>query len=105
MLRRTSSLSPSFGVLRERECPRCHRSVDLPLGELCEACSREIRTRAASAARWVSLVSTLLFGLYVMSVLPALQVARLVGAAATVTWFLVTRRITERIVDAWLRSR
>lgn len=105
MLRRTSSLTPSFGVLREQECPRCHRTVDLALGALCEVCEREIRGRAARAARWVSLVTTLAFGVYVMSVLPAEQGARLVGAAATVTWYLVTRRITQRIVAEWLRSR
>jgi hypothetical protein len=79
--------------------------VDLALGDLCEACAREIRVRAARVARWVSLATTLLFAVYVMSVLPPLQVPRLVGAAATVTWFLVTRRITQRIVAEWLRSR
>jgi len=105
MLRRTSSLTPSFGVLREKECPRCHRAVELALGDLCEACTREILLRAARAARWVSLVTTLLFAVYVMSVLPPLQVPRLVGAAATVTWFLVTRRIAARIAAEWFRSR
>jgi len=105
MLRRTSSLTPSFGVLREKECPRCHRAVELALGDVCEVCTREIRVRAARLARWVSLVTTLLFALYVMSVLPPLRVPRLVGAAATVTWFLVTRRIAARIAAEWLRSR
>ena len=79
--------------------------MDLPLGELCDACTREINGRAARAARWVSLVTTLAFGLYVMSVLPPFQVPRMIGAAATVTWFLVTRRITARIVGEWLRAR
>jgi hypothetical protein len=105
MLRRTTSLTPSFGGLRERECPRCHREVDLPLGELCAACTGEIRTRAARMARWVSLATTLAFAVYVMAVLPPDRIPRLVGAAATVTWFLVTRRITERVVAEWLRSR
>lgn len=105
MLRRTTSLTPSFGGLREKECPRCHREVALPLGELCDACTREIRTRAARAARWVSLGTTLAFGVYVMAVLPPDRLPRLVGAAATVTWFLVTRRIAERVVAEWLRSR
>ncbi|MDP2483260.1 MAG: hypothetical protein Q8W45_08260 [Candidatus Palauibacterales bacterium] len=104
MLRRTSSLSPSFGALRERECPRCRRTVDLPLGELCDACRREIRTRAARVARWVSLVTTLAFGGYAMVALPPLQVPRLVGAAATVTWFLVSRRIAERMAGEWFRT-
>jgi len=79
--------------------------VDLALGDLCEACARAIRVRAARVARWVSLVTTLLFAVYVMAVLPPLQVPRLVGAAATVTWFLVTRRIAQRMVAEWLRSR
>lgn len=105
MLRRTSSLTPSFGGLRERECPRCHREVDLPLGELCTACTREIRTRAARVARWVSLLTTVGFAVYVMAVLPPDRAPRLVGAAATVVWFLVTRRITARVVTEWLRSR
>ena len=105
MLRRTSSLTPSFGVLREKECPRCHRAVDLALGELCAVCEREIRGRSARAARWVSLGTTLVFGVYVMAVLPPQQGARLIGAAATVTWYLVTRRITQRIVAEWLRGR
>jgi len=104
MLRRTSSLSPSFGGLRERECPRCHRAVDLPLGELCEACRREIRTRAARVARWISLLTTLVFGVYLIAVLPPLQVPRLVGAAATATWYLVTRRIAERVAGEWFRT-
>jgi len=79
--------------------------VDLPLGELCAACAGEIRTRAARAARWVSLGTTLAFGVYVMAVLPPDRAPRLVGGAATVLWFLVTRRITERVVTEWLRSR
>jgi len=105
MLRRTSSLTPSFGVLRERECPRCHRAVDLPLGELCDACRREIGHRAARVARWVSLGTTLAFGVYVMAVLPPLQMPRLVGAAATVTWYLVTRRIVHHVAGEWFRTR
>ena len=104
MLRRTSSLSPSFGALRERECPRCHRAVDLALGDLCDACRREIRGRAARVARWVSLVTTLAFGVYVMAVLPPLQMPRLVGGAATVIWFVVTRRIAERVAAEWFRT-
>jgi hypothetical protein len=79
--------------------------VDLPLGELCTACTAEIRARAARVARWVSLVTTVAFAVYVMAVLPPDRVPRLVGAAATVVWFLVTRRITERVVAEWLRSR
>jgi hypothetical protein len=104
MLRRTSSLSPSFGGLREHECPRCHRSVELPLGELCDACHREVQQRAARVARWVSLLTTLAFGVYVMFVLPPLQTPRLVGGAATAAWFLLTRRIVQRVAAEWFRT-
>jgi len=104
MLRRTSSLSPSFSGVRERECPRCHRAVDLVLGELCDACRREIGRRAARVARWVSLVTTLAFGVYVMAALPPLRMPRLVGAAATATWFLVTRRIVQRVAGEWFQT-
>jgi hypothetical protein len=91
--------------LRERECPRCHRAVDLPLGELCDTCRREIGRRASRVARWVSLGTTLAFGVYVMAVLPPLQMPRLVGAAATVTWYLVTRRIVQHVAGEWFRTR
>jgi hypothetical protein len=78
--------------------------VDLPLGDLCDACGREIARRAARVARWVSLVTTLAFGVYVMAALPPLQMPRLVGAAATATWFLVTRRIVQRVAGEWFRT-
>jgi hypothetical protein len=105
MLLRGSSLSPSFGGLRERECPRCHREVDLPLGELCRACRAEIDRRAARVARWVSLSTTLAFGLYATLVLPYDQTARLVGAAATVAWFVIVRRLALRVAREWFLSR
>jgi hypothetical protein len=78
--------------------------VDLPLGDLCAACTREIAGRAGVVARWVSLLTTLAFGAYVMAVVPPLQTSRLVGAAATVIWYLVTRRIAERIAREWFRT-
>jgi hypothetical protein len=104
MLLRTSSLTPSFSGLREHECPRCHRPVELPLGELCDACRLEIRQRAARVARWTSLLTTLAFGLYVMVVLPPLQMPRLVGGAATAAWFLLVRRIAQRMAAEWFRT-
>jgi hypothetical protein len=105
MLLRPSSLSPSFGAVRERECPRCHREVDLPLGELCAACRGEIERRAARVARWVSLGTTLLFGLYAMAVLPIDRTARMVGAAATVAWFVIVRRVVQRVAREWFLTR
>ena len=101
----TSTLSPSFGGLRERECPRCHREVDLPLGALCPACRREIDARARRVARWVSLGATALFGAYAMAMLPTERTARLVGAAATVVWFIVVRRVAFQMARTWFEER
>lgn len=105
MLRRTSTLTPSFGGLRERECPRCHRAVDLPLGALCDACRRELDVHAGRVARWVSLLTTLAFGVYATVVLPPHQTARLVGAAGTVVWYLVARRVAFQVARTWLETR
>ena len=101
----TNTRSPSFGGLRERECPRCHREVDLPLGTLCAACRREIDARARRVARWVSLGTTAVFGAYAMAVLPTEPAARLIGAAGTVVWFIVVRRVAFQMVRTWLEAR
>ncbi|HET7039094.1 MAG TPA: hypothetical protein VFH97_04350 [Gemmatimonadales bacterium] len=79
--------------------------MDLPLGALCDACRREMDTRARRAARWVSLGTTLAFGVYAMAVLPVTQAARVVGAAATLVWFIVVRRVTYQVVRLWLEER
>jgi hypothetical protein len=102
---RGSLLSPSFAGLREHECPRCHREVELPLGDLCAACEREINTRAGRVARWVSLVTMLVFGIYATAVLPLDRTARMVGAAATVAWYLIVRRVTLQVARQWFLSR
>lgn len=101
MLRRLSSQTPSFGGLRERECPRCHAEVTLPLGAICGECRRDVTRRAARVARWVSLVTTLGFGAYVMLRMPQEQTARLVGGMAVVMWYVVSRLITLRIARVW----
>lgn len=101
MLPLWSSPTPSFGGLRERECPRCHRAVDLPLGELCRDCRSEIHRRAARVARWVSLVTTLGFGIYVMVQLPADRTARMVGGLMVVAWYVISRQIAVRVARTW----
>jgi hypothetical protein len=72
---------------------------------LCEVCRREIDGRARRVARWVSLLTTAAFGLYTATALPPDQSARLVGAAATVVWFIVIRRVVVQVVRAWLEER
>jgi len=74
------------------------------LGELCDACQLEIAQRAGKVSRWVSLVTPLVFGVYVMMVLPPLQMPRLVGGAATLAWFLLVRRIARQLAAEWFRT-
>lgn len=93
---------PSFGVLREHECPRCGRPVDLPMGEMCADCARTVQRRARSAARRAAIVAVLLFGVWVVTSVPGEPGARMVaGAAALVTWVLVYL-IVYRAVRTWL---
>jgi hypothetical protein len=79
--------------------------VDLPLGALCPACRREIDGRARRAARWVGLTTTAAFGGYAMLALPPEPTARMVGAAATVVWFVVSRRVVFQMVRTWIEER
>jgi hypothetical protein len=92
---------PSFGGLRERECPRCHREVDLPLGQICGQCQREANRKAARIARWVSLGTTIMFGAYVLVRVPQDQTVRIVSGGAIVMWFVVSRIMTLRIAREW----
>lgn len=103
MLRLLSSQTPSFGGLRERECPRCHRAVDLPLGDLCRECRIEIHRRATWIARWVSLVTTLGFGVYVLLRLPPDRTARMVAGLMVLMWYVISRQIAVRVARTWLQ--
>jgi hypothetical protein len=79
--------------------------VDQPLGTLCEACRRELNGRARRIARWFSLATTAAFGAYAMLALPPDRTARMVGAAATVVWFMVSRRVAFQVVRTWIEER
>ena len=94
---------PLSGVLVEHECPRCHREVELRLGELCRPCRVEIAGRARRIARWVSVGTTLPLALYVMLNLPAEPRFRMVLAAALGVWLIVTRRVTMKVVEEYLK--
>jgi hypothetical protein len=101
MLRLQSSLTRSYGGLRERECPRCHREVDLPLGQMCPRCLGEANLHAQRVARWVSLTTTLAFGVYTVIRLPEDPTARMVGGVSIVMWYVITRLITLRVARTW----
>ncbi len=103
MLRRSSSLPPSLGGLVEHECPRCGRAVELPLGEICDECESRIQRRAGRVARWVALGTTALVTLYVILQMPPDRTARIVGVMAIGIWYILTYRITTRVMREWLR--
>ena len=105
MLRQSSLGTPSFGGLVEHECPRCHRPVELPLGEICAACEGEIARRANRLARTVAMVSTAAVGVYVMWRVPPDPTARAVSGASVAVWYLLTYMIAKRIAREALRTR
>ena len=103
MLPRWNSPTPWSGVLVERECPRCHRPVELPLGELCQVCRREIDRRAVRIARLVAMVSTAALGVYVMLRVPPDPIARAVSGGAVAAWYVLTYLIVRRVLREFRR--
>ena len=102
MLRRPSSPTPFYGVLVEHECPRCHREVELPLGELCGQCRADIARRASRIARIVAGASTVLVAIYVILRIPGYPTARAVGAAAVLMWYVLSYLIVRRTLETFL---
>jgi len=93
---------PSFGALRETQCPRCGRAVDLPFGMLCGECRAQVRRRARRLARRWALGVVLAFGVWVLIKVPDEPMARIVaGSAALFTWALVYT-IVYRAATLWL---
>jgi hypothetical protein len=103
MLRPWNSQTPLGSGLTERECPRCRRPVELPLGELCRACKTLIERRASRAALWVSALSTVVISVWIFADLPDNQQSRMVAVAGIVTWFLLTNTIVRRAMREWKR--
>jgi hypothetical protein len=89
-------LSPSgWG---EVPCARCGTRVrDLPWGELCPACRAERARRANRLASRISLLATLLVGLYAGLRLPPDPLARTYGVIAVVVTYIVVRRVVQRV--------
>ncbi|HEX9692775.1 MAG TPA: hypothetical protein VGA22_11805 [Gemmatimonadales bacterium] len=87
----------------EHECPRCHREIELPLGELCPDCRREIERRAARVARVVAMVTTLALAVYIGIRVPADPTARLVGGAAVAVWYLLTNLVVRRLLREYFQ--
>jgi hypothetical protein len=82
--------------LREHECPRCHRPVELPLGALCPECRRDIERRARRLGRLVAASTTALLAVYVLFRLPPDPRGRLVSAMAIGIWYVLTDMVVRR---------
>jgi hypothetical protein len=88
----------SLGGLPEVPCVRCERRVvGLAWGDLCPQCRGERSRRASRIANRISLVATLLMGLYVTSTLPHDPLARIYGAIAVLATYIIVRRIASRV--------
>jgi hypothetical protein len=89
---------PSLGGLPEVPCARCgERIPGLPWGDLCPRCRTERSRRASRVANRISLVATVLMGLYVVFRMPPDPMARLYGAIAVVATYIIVRRIAARV--------
>ena len=87
----------------EHECPRCHKAVQLPLGELCGECRGDIERRAGRMGRLIAGISTVLVAIYVVVRMPADSTARLVGAMSIVIWYLLTFLVAKRVLREYLK--
>ena len=103
MLRRWSSQTPLVAGLVEHECPRCHRPVELPLGQLCKTCLTYIDRRARKAARLVATLSTLAVGLYIFIPVPTDERARIVGMVGVLIWYALSNIVVRRVMSQWQR--
>jgi hypothetical protein len=103
MLRPGSSPTPLNAGLIEHECPRCHRGVELPLGELCRSCRTAIEKRARRAGRLIALLSSTAVGLYVFIPVPTDDRARLVGIAGVAMWYVLSNLAVRRAMRQWQR--
>ncbi len=82
----------------EVPCARCGtRVAGLAWGELCRTCGALRQRRASSLARRISLLATLLAGLYLMQRIPPTPQARVYGGFALLVIWLIVRKIVQRV--------
>jgi hypothetical protein len=89
--------------LLEHECPRCRQPVELPLGEICDACRRAISARATRIARRIAMISTAALGVYVMLRVPPDPTARLVSGVSVALWYLMMYLVAKRVLTEVLK--
>ena len=89
-------LSPSGWP--EVPCARCEERVaGLAWGARCPACTAERAGRASRLARRISLLATLLVGLYVLWRVPPIPLARIYGGIAILVTYIVVRKVVHRV--------
>jgi hypothetical protein len=75
----------------------------LAVGGICSECWKQIVRRAGRISRWVAMGTTLPLAIYLMVTLPAQRNARVMGAVAAVTWYLLTSLIARRVAMEWMK--
>ena len=103
MLGPWNSQTPLNVGLIEHECPRCHREVELPLGQLCQSCRIAIERRARRTGRVVALLSSAAVGLYFFVPVPPDDRARLVGIMGVAMWYVLSNLAVRRVMRQWQR--
>ena len=98
-----TNMSPLLGTAIGHECPKCHKDVDLPLGELCADCKENIKQRARKISRYVAIGTTIPFATYVYFRLPEDPTLRMVGLSSVVAWYIITGLVTKRILTEALK--
>ena len=89
--------------LVESACPRCAREGEVPFGEFCTSCQREIHRRAKRIARWVALLSAGLVGVYAHLQLPDDPNSRVVGVVSVLMWYAFSYTAAIRAARQLLR--
>lgn len=102
MLQRPSSPTPFFGVLTERQCPRCGRPVELPIGQRCSECRREIERKAGRIARMIASSTSVVVAVYVVIRTVGYPNARLVGVVGVIVWYTLVHLIAKRTLREYL---
>lgn len=89
----------------EVPCARCgERVAGLTWGERCKSCQAQRLRRANRLASRISLVATLLAGLYASARMPTTPAARWIGVIAVVVTYAAVRKIAQRVAMETLKD-
>jgi len=88
--------------LTERQCPRCGRPVELPIGQRCSECRREIERKAGRIARMIASSTSVVVAVYVVIRTVGYPNARLVGVVGVIVWYTLVHLIAKRTLREYL---